>query len=77
MTHPARIGRVVSRKSMLQARFSSSFTTDIDAKLRTDVKLLGKSLGTVMNNKDQDLFESVEKLRLLGKFILILIMLEK
>ena len=40
---------------------------DIDKALRSDVKKLGLMLGDVIKAESQDVFESVEKLRKLGR----------
>ena len=41
--------------------------TDTDKQLREDVKSLGKMLGSSIRNYNPKVFESVEKLRTLGK----------
>ena len=53
--------------------FSSSNSKNLkgeignDIKLRADVKKLGATLGNIIKHKDGELFESIEKLRLLGR----------
>lgn len=58
-----------SRRLVLLANHTRSLTVapDYDVKLRADVKKLGMTLGNIMKAKDKDLFESVEKLRTLGR----------
>jgi hypothetical protein len=46
---------------------AADVAADYDVKLRGNVKKLGATLGNIIKKKDPNLFESVEKLRLLGR----------
>lgn len=53
--------------SALSKRACSSAGVPIDKALRSDVKMLGKSLGEVIKAEREDVFLAVEKLRKLGR----------
>jgi hypothetical protein len=56
-----RVSQIRSTHSSLES------TADLDAKLRQDVKLLGRTLGFFINKSDHETFNMVEDLQRLGK----------
>lgn len=53
--------------SNLADPFAASRSRSDDQKLRGDVKLLGQILGSCIKNENEEVFNSVEKLRSLGR----------
>lgn len=49
---------------------SSASSSDIDVKLREDVKTLGRILGNSIKEHNPQVFEAVEKLRRLGREVI-------
>ena len=69
--------RIMLRRSISRVgiwkRSCSSAGVPIDKALRSDVKMLGNQLGEVIKAEREDVFLAVEKLRKLGREVILLI----
>lgn len=61
----------VSRSTRLSIH-TENISTDIDQKLRDDIKQIGRTLGMSINSYDPKVLENVEALRKLGRQVLLL-----
>lgn len=63
----AKVNRLTSRSLGIFDGIRSDKETNQDKALRKDVKTLGKILGSAIKSESEDVFESVERLRALGR----------
>ncbi len=57
---------LIHKRPFISLAHFSSLTSEIDSKLKTDVKNLGATLGNVIRNQDESVFNTVEKFRAWG-----------
>lgn len=60
------------KSSSLSDPFKAPSSHSDDQKLRNDVKMLGQILGNIIKQDDESVFNSVEKLRLLGRKVIVI-----
>ena len=63
----------VRSASLSTRRCFAEGASDSNQKLRNDIKSLGKTLGDAIKTEDEGVFRAVEKLRLLGREVCLIL----